>query len=686
MLDARVWAAPLLRELDERGRADVERASSVRVFPEGTTIYREGGPADAVFVVLDGEVGLGLLGGQSRRGSVGAGELFGEEAALVDAPGRLSDARSMAASRIVEIPARVLVRSVVRAGGDRALDGERRRWRRNVAVDGVAELTLSESKRREAERIVDAGKHRVLDAGGVLFDDEAGTTEPADWLVLAGGLSVTRRTAESGEVERYEGVGSVVPSGDSQIVRVAAVGRSWVLELPAGTGLAGEAEVADERARRDPKSVYRLELATNWLAIDPSACVRCGQCSWACGVAHADGVSRLDRSGAIVPVDCEGGHSLPMIATTSCQHCTHAACIDVCPTAAIVRNDEGLVDIVEDRCTGCGACERACPWNVVSLGPSKNNQALGAIVARKCDACVGRTLGPACVDACPTGAAVRIDSSRSMPTRAPVSARAWPIALAAVVAVSLGVAALSFAVSSDRMSGACALTGFVVLAASRPIKRLFLSAPGRQKGGARAGTMATALHLGVGLAATLALAAHPTPSGLDAVAFAAWVAALAATTLGTFGVVAWLLLPRRLAALAPALSGVSGARAGDRDEQELFDALSGERDAVKLLGMRVAWPYGRSRIGALGWLLFGVDRGGATRALDERLRGIIGDRLGESGASLSRLARLAVRRRALRAARWVLVIERGWWLPHAVFGALALALGAAHGLLEVLAR
>ncbi|HET9124578.1 MAG TPA: 4Fe-4S dicluster domain-containing protein, partial [Solirubrobacteraceae bacterium] len=54
-----------------------------------------------------------------------------------------------------------------------------------------------------------------------------------------------------------------------------------------------------------------------------------------------------------------------LMASDVCKHCTHAACLDVCPTGAIFRTEFGTVVVQEDVCNGCGYCVPACPYGVL---------------------------------------------------------------------------------------------------------------------------------------------------------------------------------------------------------------------------------------------------------------------------------------------------------------------------------
>jgi formate dehydrogenase iron-sulfur subunit len=81
-----------------------------------------------------------------------------------------------------------------------------------------------------------------------------------------------------------------------------------------------------------------------------------------------------------------------------CKHCTHASCMDVCPTGAIIRTEFDTVFIQAPVCNGCRNCIAACPFDVIDIDPDHN-------VARKCTLCYDRLQGgmePACAKACPT--------------------------------------------------------------------------------------------------------------------------------------------------------------------------------------------------------------------------------------------------------------------------------------------
>jgi formate dehydrogenase iron-sulfur subunit len=87
-----------------------------------------------------------------------------------------------------------------------------------------------------------------------------------------------------------------------------------------------------------------------------------------------------------------------LMASDVCKHCTHAACLDVCPTGALVRTEFGTVVVQEDVCNGCGYCVSACPYGVIDKREDDGR-------VWKCTMCydrLGAGLEPACATACPT--------------------------------------------------------------------------------------------------------------------------------------------------------------------------------------------------------------------------------------------------------------------------------------------
>jgi formate dehydrogenase iron-sulfur subunit len=87
-----------------------------------------------------------------------------------------------------------------------------------------------------------------------------------------------------------------------------------------------------------------------------------------------------------------------LMASDVCKHCTHAGCLDVCPTGALFRTEFGTVVVQQDICNGCGYCVSGCPYGVIQRRDGDGR-------AQKCTLCYDRLkVGeqPACAKACPT--------------------------------------------------------------------------------------------------------------------------------------------------------------------------------------------------------------------------------------------------------------------------------------------
>jgi tetrathionate reductase subunit B len=85
-----------------------------------------------------------------------------------------------------------------------------------------------------------------------------------------------------------------------------------------------------------------------------------------------------------------------------CNHCTHPACVQVCPTGATYRTVDGVVLIDHKYCIGCQYCVQACPYGARFFNHEKQ-------VSDKCTWCYHRItkgLQPACVEVCPVGARI----------------------------------------------------------------------------------------------------------------------------------------------------------------------------------------------------------------------------------------------------------------------------------------
>ena len=81
----------------------------------------------------------------------------------------------------------------------------------------------------------------------------------------------------------------------------------------------------------------------------------------------------------------------------SCNHCEDPICVKNCPTQALCKREDGIVQIDQNLCIGCKYCSWVCPYGAPQFNPQKG-------VMGKCDFCadyIDQGKNPSCVDACP---------------------------------------------------------------------------------------------------------------------------------------------------------------------------------------------------------------------------------------------------------------------------------------------
>jgi Fe-S-cluster-containing dehydrogenase component/formate-dependent nitrite reductase membrane component NrfD len=131
--------------------------------------------------------------------------------------------------------------------------------------------------------------------------------------------------------------------------------------------------------------------------IDQTSCIGCHACTTACKQENEVPLG-VNRTWVKYVETGTFPQTRRQIAVLRCNHCAEPPCVEVCPTSAMFRRPDGIVDFDTSRCIGCKACLQACPYDAIYIDPEEH-------VAEKCNFCahrVDRGLLPACVVVCPT--------------------------------------------------------------------------------------------------------------------------------------------------------------------------------------------------------------------------------------------------------------------------------------------
>ena len=406
----------------------------------GEPLYKHGEFGTTFYTLVEGEVKL-QLDKDGEWHTIKPGQFFGEMSLISGRP-RQGDAVVSEDAILIETPRRIMVKLMnsneeVRQGIDRVF------IMRALQAAFQPSLKLS-----ELADIADRVTSRQYKAWEVLFAE--GDTGDSLQLIRSGTVMLSRGDSRLVVAQRHSGemVGQMALMGAAlrRDTATAAV-RTETLEIKRPEFLALvnsqpeqvavlQSELSglltkSNKMASQPESARAIGFlmeqglgeATNALVIDESLCVGCDNCERACAETH-NGISRLDRkAGASL-----GELHIPI----ACRHCELPHCMKDCPPDAIRRSASGEV-FITDSCIGCGNCETNCPYDAIKLsypappkpnlfswllfghgpgpgeepgfGPADDNAVKKAV---KCDACLDQAGGPACVRACPTGAAVRL--------------------------------------------------------------------------------------------------------------------------------------------------------------------------------------------------------------------------------------------------------------------------------------
>jgi CRP-like cAMP-binding protein/thioredoxin reductase/ferredoxin-like protein FixX len=433
------------------------RATFCQVLKNGERLYSSGDRSLSFFTIVCGEARIEGAAQGPTTTELERGEFFGESS-LLSGQAREDSAFAGPGTILIKTERPVMLKFMrshptVQEGiawifAVRALQ--------RYLAPSLSTLALRNLAGRLLEKDPKTGRARTdYAAGAVLF--AAGEVGDSVFLVQSGNVRLTRlqdgKPVVVGQAAAGQLVGEMAVLGDSAFretaiatvaSRVLKIARADFRDLMARDGsllpkIQAQASRRAQEAARMAASPHASQLmdflldrgmgeALNTLVIDETLCVGCDNCEKACSATHG-GISRMRRKagptfGSVHIVD-------------ACRHCEQPHCMDDCPQNCIWRTPDGAVYIDNGACISCGACERSCPygairmqadaaahstgllwWLLSGLGsapgqPLPESHADGAKkLPRKCDQCVGVEGGPACVRACPTGAAFRIGPER----------------------------------------------------------------------------------------------------------------------------------------------------------------------------------------------------------------------------------------------------------------------------------
>lgn len=432
--------------------------SKVHSYAAGETVFTRNEPGSSMFAIAEGSVVVEVNPADpSVTVPIEEGSIFGEVGLI---SGRRRGATIRAAEPLVAVElsrtaALKLIATVPSAGRVvNQISIERQllqMFGSGLTPDDVAALVEAAEVQdvRAGQRVIEEGADDkdifVIRRGSMIVEKDIGG-KPVFLSYLPAGSYF----GEMAVIDGSKRTASVKAAIKSEVVRFPGEAFNALLEAKpklrekALEDMAGRREVtAFVEARKDSfgsaADMYSetaqflvdngIGEATDVLLIDETLCVGCDNCEKACADSH-EGLSRLDR---------EAGRTYAHLhVPTSCRHCEHPHCMADCPPTAIKRGPDGEV-FIDDTCIGCGNCQRNCPygvirmdakppkkpgllsWLLLGMGPgpgeasyswrkSKAEEQGGgqAKLAIKCDMCLGIDGGPACVRACPTGAAIRV--------------------------------------------------------------------------------------------------------------------------------------------------------------------------------------------------------------------------------------------------------------------------------------
>ena len=138
--------------------------------------------------------------------------------------------------------------------------------------------------------------------------------------------------------------------------------------------------------------------------LDQAACIGCHACTVGCKAENGVPLGAF-RTWVKWIEHGQFPETRRSAAVLRCNHCEDAPCLKICPTIALFKREDGIVDLDAERCIGCASCIQACPYDAIYIDPFEGT-------AAKCHFCAHRLevdLAPACVAVCPEQAIKVVD-------------------------------------------------------------------------------------------------------------------------------------------------------------------------------------------------------------------------------------------------------------------------------------
>ena len=428
---------PLFKDLSSPQLREMIIDSTFHSLNKTDVVFEKNDYTDTFWSVVSGSVEIEV--GPSRVVKLGVGDFFGEMG-LISGRRRTATVRAgESGTLLLETPRKQILKLMA------SVNSVRRALDEVFMLRALQTSIFPEVDRSFLEALVKKAKMKRFKKGDVLFNE--GDIGDALYVIRKGSVKISRRNrAGTNVAQTYIAAGNYVGEmsilSEKEMPRTATVSAAvgcetivieksdflvLIRNYPAAqqriSRIVQERKVENVVSNWDEKSGSILDFMTregltdaeNVLLIDSDLCVACDNCEAACASTHG-GHSRLDR---------RGGKSFASIQLPiSCRHCENPLCMLDCPPDALTRLPDGEV-IIRDSCIGCGNCVGNCPYGVIHIVHDhvrKGNPLLtwlgfgeveeGPAKAAKCDQCYSLAGGPACVRACPTGAAMRVNAEQ----------------------------------------------------------------------------------------------------------------------------------------------------------------------------------------------------------------------------------------------------------------------------------